>query len=98
MGPREHPLAAQRNTCAYNEPYTPPPSDHEAFPSWVDAKVHPDHHIQVARAAPTRYLHASVRVRADSTMVKIHLGIELIRRAASGSSFAQPSVKKSPRR
>lgn len=51
-------------------------------PIWADAKVHPDHHIQVARAlysVPTAYLHRTVRVRADRTTVKIYLGAELIK-------------------
>ena len=59
-----------------------PPTAPFDVPLWADAKVHPDHHIQVARAlysVPTRYLHKSVRVRADSTTVKIYLGTELIK-------------------
>ncbi len=59
-----------------------PPDSPFDVPVWVDAKVHPDHHVQVARAlysVPTRYLHKSVRVRADSSMVKIYLGTELIK-------------------
>ena len=41
-------------------------------PSFVEAKVHPDHHIQVARAlysVPTMYLGKRVRVRIDSKTV-----------------------------
>jgi transposase len=59
----------------------PPPTTFDV-PIWTDAKVHPDHHIQVARAlysVPTRYLHKTVRVRADSTTVRIYLGTELIK-------------------
>jgi hypothetical protein len=44
--------------------------------------VHPDHHIQVARAlysVPTLYLHKHVRVRADKKLVKIYFGTELIK-------------------
>ncbi|MBK6515708.1 MAG: ATP-binding protein [Polyangiaceae bacterium] len=43
-------------------------------PDWIDkAKVHPDHHIQVAHAlysVPTRYLRRHVRVRADRSTVR----------------------------
>lgn len=60
----------------------PPPTAPFDVPLWTDAKVHPDHHIQVARAlysVPTRYLHKSVRVRADQATVKIYLGTDLIK-------------------
>jgi len=63
-------------------------------PMWIDkAKVHPDHHIQVAHAlysVPNRYLRKYVRVRADKTQVKIYFGTELIkmhpRKAPGGRS------------
>jgi transposase len=72
----------------------PPPSEIFDVPLWVEAaKVHPDHHIQVARAlysVPTLYLHKTVRARADKTTVKIYLGTELIkvhpRKPAGGRS------------
>jgi transposase len=61
----------------------PAPSDIFDVPLWVDdAKVHPDHHIQVACAlysVPTLYLHKKVRARADKTTVKIYFGTELIK-------------------
>ena len=61
----------------------PPPNEPFDVPLWVDdAKVHPDHHIQVARAlysVPTLYLHKRVRVRADRKLVKIYFGTELIK-------------------
>jgi len=71
-----------------------PPSEPFDVPLWVDdAKVHPDHHIQVARAlysVPTLYLYKHVRVRADRTLVKIYFGTELIkvhpRKAPGGRS------------
>jgi transposase len=47
-----------------------------------DAKVHPDHHIQVAHAlysVPNPYLRKHVRVRADRTSVKIYFGTEMIK-------------------
>ena len=59
-----------------------PPSAPFDVPLWVDAKVHPDHHVQVAKAlysVPTRYLHKTVRARADRATVKIYLGTELIK-------------------
>ena len=59
------------------------PTEMFDVPLWVDdAKVHPDHHIQVARAlysVPTVYLHKTVRARADKTTVKIYFGTELIK-------------------
>jgi hypothetical protein len=60
------------------------PAPREPFdvPTWHDAKVHADHHVQVARAlysAPTKYLQKSVRVRVDSKFVRIYLGTELIK-------------------
>ena len=60
-----------------------PPTELFDVPLWVDgAKVHPDHHIQVARAlysVPTMYLHKKVRARADKTTVRIYFGTELIK-------------------
>jgi transposase len=60
----------------------PAPSGRFDVPLWTDAKVHPDHHIQVARAlysVPTRYLRKQVRARADKKIVKIYFGTELIK-------------------
>jgi hypothetical protein len=61
----------------------PPPDAIYDVPVWVEkAKVHPDHHIQVAQAlysVPTRYLRQFVRVRADRKLVKIYFGTELIK-------------------
>lgn len=59
-----------------------PPSAPFDVPVWTEAKVHPDHHIQVARAlysVPTRFIGRTVRVRADRTTVRIYLGTELIK-------------------
>jgi transposase len=59
-----------------------PPSAPFDVPLWTTAKVHPDHHIEVARAlysVPTRYLHQRVRVRADRSLVRIYVGTELIK-------------------
>lgn len=71
----------------------PPPSEPFDVPLWAEAKVHPDHHVQVAAAlysVPTLYLHKTVRVRADKATVKIYFGTELIkmhpRKPAGGRS------------
>ena len=60
----------------------PPPAEPFDVPSWTEAKVHPDHHFQFARAlysVPTRYIGSSVRVRADRSLVRAYLGTELIK-------------------
>lgn len=60
-----------------------PPAAPFDVPLWVeDAKVHPDHHIQVARAlysVPSIHRNKMVRARADKTTVKIYSGTELIK-------------------
>jgi len=60
----------------------PLPQTRFDVPHWSEAKVHPDHHIQVRRALyslPTAYIGRTVRVRVDSKMVRIYLGAELIK-------------------
>jgi transposase len=60
----------------------PPPTAPFDVPVWSDAKVHPDHHVQVARAlysVPSRFIGRTVRVRADRTTVRIYLGTELVK-------------------
>jgi transposase len=75
----------------------PPPTEPFDVPLWAEAKVHPDHHIQVRRAlysVPTRYLHRKVRVRVDRTLVRIYLGAELIKvhpRKQPGGRSTDPS-------
>lgn len=76
----------------------PPPDAIYDVPLYVDkAKVHPDHHIQVAQAlysVPTRYLRKHVRVRADRKLVKIYFGTELIKmheRQPPGGRATDPS-------
>ena len=60
-----------------------PPAEPFDVPLWVDdAKVHPDHHIQVAYAlysVPSRYVGKKVRARADKTLVKVYAGTDLIK-------------------
>jgi len=51
-------------------------------PRWSKAKVHPDHHVQVARAlysVPTRYLGRTLRVRSDRHVVRLYAGSELVK-------------------
>lgn len=75
------------------------PAPTEAFdvPVWTDAVVHTDHHIQVLSAlysVPTRFLRKQVRVRADSQVVRIYLGTELIKthvRMPPGGRATDPS-------
>ena len=72
----------------------PAPSEPFDVPQWAEtAKVHPDHHVEIARAlysVPTLYRNKSVRVRADKTTVKIYFGTALIkvhpRKAPGGRS------------
>jgi len=75
----------------------PAPTEPFDVPLWTHAKVHPDHHIQVARAlysVPTRYLHKTVRVRADRTTVRIYFATDLIKvhpRQRPGGRCTDPS-------
>lgn len=60
----------------------PPPTEPFDVPLWTEAKVHADHHIQVRQAlysVPTRYLHQTVRVRADKATVRIYARTELVK-------------------
>jgi hypothetical protein len=60
-------------------PLSPEPFDR---PTWAEATVHPDHHIQFRRAlysVPTQYLGERVDVRGDSRLVRIYLRHELIK-------------------
>jgi transposase len=75
----------------------PAPSDRYDVPHWGEAKVHPDHHVQVLKSlysVPTRYIGKEVRVRADRRTVRIYLGTELIKthpRVAPGKRSTDPS-------
>ena len=51
-------------------------------PRWTQAKVHPDHHVQVAHAlysVPTAYLGRTLRVRMDRSSVRLYLGSQLVK-------------------
>ena len=75
----------------------PAPAGHFDVPHWTDAKVHPDHHVQVLRSlysVPTRYVGSTVRVRADLMTVKIYVGSELVKmhaRVGPGKRATDPS-------
>jgi len=75
----------------------PAPGDQFDVPHWTEAKVHPDHHVQVLRSlysVPTRWVGSRVRVRADRTTVKIYAGSELVKmhaRVAPGKRATDPS-------
>jgi transposase len=66
-------------------------------PTWTTAKVHPDHHVQVARAlysVPTRYLGQRVEVRVDRASVRLYHGVELVkvhRRVEPGRRSTDPN-------
>lgn len=60
----------------------PAPSESYDVPLFGEAQVHPDHHINFARALysmPTKYIGKKVRVRADKQLVKIYAGTELVK-------------------
>lgn len=65
-------------------------------PHWSDAKVHPDHHVQVLRSLyslPTRYVGSVVQVRADRSTVKIYAAHKLVKvhpRVAPGKRATDP--------
>jgi len=75
----------------------PAPTERFDVPHWGDAKVHPDHHVQVLKSlysVPTRFIGKKVRVRADSRTVLIYLGAELIKahpRVAAGKRSTDPN-------
>jgi len=72
------------------------PTEPFDVPHWTEAKVHPDHHVQVLKSlysVPTRWVGSVVRVRADRTTVKIYAGNELVKmygRVAPGKRVTDP--------
>jgi transposase len=75
----------------------PPPERRFDVPAWTRAKIHPDHHAQVARALyslPTRFIGRTLDVRADRTSVRFYLGAELVKihmRVEPGKRSTDPS-------
>lgn len=75
----------------------PAPTATFDVPAWSQHKVHPDHHVQVARAlysAPTRYIGQQLDVRVDRTSVRLYRGSELVKvhpRVAPGKRSTDPS-------
>lgn len=60
----------------------PAPTDPFDVPRWSEPKVHPDHHVQVARAlysVPTRYIGKKLRARVDKKTVRLYLQGDLIK-------------------
>lgn len=74
----------------------PPPQARFDVPVWSEAKVHPDHHVQVARAlysVPTAYIGRHLDVRLDSKTVRLYCGAELVKvhgRVAPGKRSTDP--------
>ena len=66
-------------------------------PTWTEAKIHPDHHAQVARALyslPTRFIGRRLRVRVDRTTVRFYAAHDLVKihaRVAPGQRATDPS-------
>lgn len=75
----------------------PAPTQPFELPQWGQAKVHPDHHVQVHKALyslPTRYIGLVVRVRSDRQTVRMYLGNELVKvhpRQPPGGRSTDPS-------
>lgn len=60
----------------------PAPTAPFDVPRWTRAKVHPDHHVQVAYAlysVPTKYRGQRMRVRVDRKTVRIYAGNDLVK-------------------
>ena len=75
----------------------PPPQAPFDVPIWSQAKVHPDHHVQVARSlysVPTAYIGRQLEVRLDSKSVRLYSGAELVKvhgRVAPGKRSTDPN-------
>ncbi len=76
---------------------SPAPQAPFDVPAWSEAKVHPDHHVQVARAlysVPTAYIGRHLEVRLDSRTVRLYSGAELVKvhaRVAPGKRSTDPN-------
>ncbi len=75
----------------------PPPLERFDVPTWGTAKVHPDHHLQVARSlysVPTAYIGRQLDYRLDSKTVRFYGGLELVKvhaRVAPGKRSTDPA-------
>jgi transposase len=75
----------------------PEPTTAFDVPTWTRAKVHPDHHAQVARALyslPTRCIGCRLDVRIDRASVRFYAGAELVKmhvRVEPGKRSTDPS-------
>jgi transposase len=75
----------------------PAPTELFDLPVWTKAKLHPDHHAQIARAlysAPTRYIGKKLDVRYDRLSVRLYFRGELIKmhgRVAPGKRSTDPN-------
>jgi transposase len=75
----------------------PAPTCRFDVPRWAAAKVHPDHHVQVARSlysVPTAYVGKTLRVRVDRLSVRMYLGQQLVKthpRVAPGKRSTDPA-------
>lgn len=75
----------------------PAPTEPYDLPLWSEARVHPDHHLQAQKAlysVPTRYIGKTVKVRSDRLVVRVYLGVELIKvhpRKGPGERSTDPS-------
>jgi hypothetical protein len=64
---------------AHHKPAPTAPFD---VPRWSKPKVHPDHHVQVARSlysVPSLYLGKRLRARADKKTVRLYFGTEMVK-------------------
>jgi len=60
----------------------PAPTAAFDVPRWSKPKVHPDHHVQVARSlysVPSLYLGKRLRARADKKTVRLYFGTEMVK-------------------
>jgi transposase len=75
----------------------PAPASSFDVPTWTRAKVHPDHHVQVARSlysVPTAYLGFELDVRLDRASVRLYRGADLVKmhpRVAPGKRSTDPA-------
>lgn len=74
-----------------------PPTSSFDVPTWTSPKVHPDHHVQVAKAlysVPAAYLGETLEARLDRTSVRLYCRGELVKshgRVAPGKRSTDPN-------